>query len=133
MNTKLTVISILVAVVLIGGALMLTVGNNASSTSGAQDADNVSIVDGKQIITISAKGKYSPKQTTAKAGVPTVIKMTTQGTFDCTAGLSIPSLGYQKNLPPSGETLIDVPPQEAGTTLRGLCAMGMYNFSINFN
>jgi len=29
--------------------------------------------------------------------------------------------------------LIDVPPQNAGTTLRGLCSMGMYSFAITFN
>ena len=91
------------------------------------------MVDGKQIIMISAKGGYSPKVTTAKADMPTVIKMDTQGTFDCSSALTIPSIGYRNNLPPSGETAIDVSPQKAGTTVRGLCAMGMYNFSINFN
>ena len=91
------------------------------------------MVDGKQIITINAKGGYSPKLTTAKAVMPTVINMKTQGTFDCSSALTIPSLGISKNLPPTGETLIDVPPQNAGTTLQGHCSMGMYNFAINFN
>jgi len=129
---KTAVISILVAGVLIGGAIMLS-GGKDSSNNNQQAANNVTIVDGKQIITINAKGSYSPKITTAKADMPTVIKMTTQGTFDCTSALTIPSLGYRGNLPPSGETLIDVPPQKAGTKLQGLCAMGMYNFAVNFN
>lgn len=133
MTMKTTAISILIAAVLIGGAIILVSGNQDSNTGTQQAANNVSVVDGKQIITINAKGKYSPKVTTAKAGMPTVIKMNTQGTFDCTSALTIPSLGYRNNLPPSGETLIDVPPQKAGTTMQGLCAMGMYNFSINFN
>ena len=132
MTMKTTVISILVAGVLIGGAIMLSGGKDSSNDT-QQAANNVSIVDGKQIITINAKGSYSPKITTAKADMPTVIKMTTQGTFDCTSALTIPSLGYRGNLPPSGETLIDVPPQKAGTKLQGLCAMGMYNFAVNFN
>lgn len=130
---KTTSISILIAAVLIGGAIVLVSGNKDSNIGTQQAANNVSVVDGKQIITINAKGSYSPKLTTAKAGMPTVIKMNTQGTFDCTSALTIPSLGYRNNLPPSGETLIDVPPQKAGTTMKGLCAMGMYNFSINFN
>ena len=129
---KTTAISILIAAVLIGGAMMLS-GGKTSSDATSQSANNVSIVDGKQIITISAKSGYSPKVTTAKAGMPTVIKMDTQGTFDCSSALTIPSLGYRNNLPPSGETAIDVPPQKAGTTMRGLCAMGMYNFAVNFN
>jgi len=113
---------------------MLFSGNKNNSNNGVQQIiSNVSMVDGKQIITINAKGGYSPKLTTAKAGIPTVIKMETQGTFDCSSAITIPSLGYRNNLPPSGETLIDVLPQNTGTTLQGLCSMGMYNFSINFN
>jgi plastocyanin domain-containing protein len=113
---------------MIAGAILYSEKNGNT-----QAVHNVQMVDGKQVITITAKGTYSPRFTTAKAGVPTVIKMATRGTFDCTAALTIPSLSYEKNLPPSGETLIDVPPQKAGTTLRGVCAMGMYNFSIAFN
>ena len=130
---KTTAISIVVAAVLIGGVIMLIGGNGNSNNTNSQTASNVSVVDGRQIITINAKGGYSPKITTAKANMPTVIKVNTQGTFNCIAALTIPSLGYQKNLPPSGETLIDVPPQKSGTTMRGLCSMGMYNFEVNFN
>ena len=104
-----------------------------SGNAGTGGSGNVTVVDGKQIITISAKGGYSPRVTSAAAGLPTVIKMDTQGTFDCSSALIIPSLSYQKYLPPSGETLIDVPPQKAGAKLQGLCSMGMYNFTVNFN
>jgi plastocyanin domain-containing protein len=93
---------------------------------------NVTVVDGKQIITIAVKGGYSPQITTAQADSPTVLKMVTNGTFDCSSAVSIPSLNYQKNLPATGETLIDVPAQTKGTTLNGTCAMGMYHFSIKF-
>ncbi|MDO8530066.1 MAG: cupredoxin domain-containing protein [bacterium] len=133
MKTSTITISILVATVLIGGAIMLAAGNNDSNNTGSQAANNVSVVDGKQIIAISAKGGYSPKVTTAKAGMPTAIKIDTRGTFDCSSALTIPTLGYSNNLPPSGETLIDVPPQEIGTTMKGLCSMGMYSFTVNFN
>lgn len=128
-----TVISILVAGVLIGGAITFAGGNKDSKSIGSQAANNVSVVDGKQIITINAKGSYSPKVTTARANMPTVLKVATNGTFDCTAALTIPALGYRSNLPSSGETLIDVPPQKTGATIRGVCGMGMYNFSVNFN
>ncbi len=101
-------------------------------TSVSVAPSNVSVVDGKQIITITAKGGYLPKTTTAKAGMPTVIKVVTNGTFDCSSAVSIPSIKYQKNLPQTGETLIDVPTQTAGTTINGTCSMGMYNFAIKF-
>lgn len=127
---KSTVISIIVAVLFIGGALLL--GGGASGGSTVASIDNVSIVDGKQIIEITAKGGYQPRTTIAKAGVPTALKINTKGTFDCSAAISIPSLGYRKNLPPSAETLIDIPVQEAGTTLKGICAMGMYSFNVQF-
>ncbi len=128
-TNKITLLSIIFAAVLIFGAVFL-VGNDDST---GEEGNNVSIVDGKQIITINAKGGYAPRKTSAKADVSTVIKMDTKGTFDCSSALVIPSLGYRKNLPPAGETLIDLPPQKAGSKLQGLCAMGMYSFSIEFN
>lgn len=129
---KTTVISIIIVAILIGGAIMLARGDKNSRNIGMRNADNVSVVDGKQIITINAKGGYSPRMTIARADVPTVIKIDTQGTFDCSSAVRIPSLGYHNNLPPSGETIIDVPPQKAGATVRGLCAMAMYNFTVDF-
>src|SRR3989338_4924489 len=138
MKTKTTVISIVIIAVFVGGAIMLFGNNKKSNIAGGggsrpQEANNVSIVDGKQVIAINAKGGYFPRITTAKAGLPTIIKIYTKGTFDCSSALRIPMLGYRSNLPPTGETLIDVPAQKEGTTMRGLCVMGMYNFSINFN
>lgn len=121
---------------LIGGGIFFgKAKNNNDSNSdinSEQNVNNVSIVDGKQIIEIRAKGGYSPRTTTAKADIPTVIKIDTKATFDCSSALVIPSLSYRKNLPLTGETLIDLPPQKAGSKLQGLCAMGMYNFLINF-
>ena len=128
---KLTVASIILALIFIGGAIIFA--RNGAKTDTAVSKNNVSVADGKQIIEIDAKGGYSPSITIAKANIPTVIKVKTQGTFDCSSALVIQSIGYRANLPPSGETLIEVPPQEAGSTLRGMCAMGMYNFSVKFN
>ena len=128
---KLTAASVILALIFIGGAIIFA--RNGAKTDTAVSQNNVSVADGKQIIEIDAKGGYSPSVTIAKANIPTVIKVKTQGTFDCSSALVIQSIGYRANLPPSGETLIEVPPQEAGSTLRGMCAMGMYNFSIKFN
>ena len=115
------------------GAIIVFNGNKSSTTNDSNEPiNNVTIVNGKQVITINAKGGYYPRVTTAKADMTTIIKMNTQNTFDCSSSLTIPMLGYRTNLEPSGETTIDVLPQKAGTSLRGLCGMGMYSFTINF-
>ena len=90
------------------------------------------VVDGKQIIDITAKGGYSPRVVTAKAGIPTVLRVTTNGTFDCSASVVIPKLSYQKFLQPSATEDIAISAEQAQGTLQGLCSMGMYNFQIKF-
>jgi plastocyanin domain-containing protein len=84
-------------------------------------------------VTIEAKGGYSPKVSTAKAGIPTKLVIKTDGTYDCSSSLVILSVGYQKILPQTGEETIDLGTPEAGTPLQGTCSMGMYNFVINFS
>lgn len=128
---KKTIFLIILVVILVGGVTMLFgAGSNTQTTT---KQDNVSMVDGKQIIEINAKGGYLPRNSIAKANTPTAIKIITQGTFDCSSSVVIPSLEYRRNLPPSGETFIQIPPQKEGSTLQILCAMGMYNFSVKFN
>ncbi len=131
---KATVISIILAGIMIGGAVIYA-NRSAQSVDveTPENINNVSIVDGKQIIEITARGGYSPRITTAKADMPTVIRMSTKGSFDCSSAVSIPSLGYRANLAPTGTTDIEVGAQKPGSTLQGLCAMGMYNFQIKFN
>jgi len=128
---KATVISIIIGAVFIGGAIFFSRGGPATETPAGQA--NVSVVDGTQIVTIDAKGGYAPRTTVAKANMPTVLMVKTRGTFDCSSALVIPAIGYRENLPPSGETRIELPPQKEGTTVQGLCSMGMYNFSVTFN
>jgi plastocyanin domain-containing protein len=126
-------ISIIIAVLLIGGVLVLggnkTVVNETESAS--VPANNVSVVDGVQIIDITARGGYMPRKSVAKAGMPTIIRFNTKGTFDCSSSVRIPSMKITKNLPQSGSTDIDVGNQEVGLLL-GTCGMGMYPFEVEF-
>ncbi len=128
-------ISILVAGFVIAGAIYFT--NSSSKTGGeieekiVEDINNVTVVDGKQIIEIKAKGGYRPVHSIAKAGIPTIIRMNTNGTFDCTSVLRIPSLDISQNLPISGNTDIDLGIQKV-SVLQGTCGMGMYPFDITF-
>ncbi|MEK7217743.1 MAG: cupredoxin domain-containing protein [Patescibacteria group bacterium] len=124
---KLTVISILVGVVLVGGAILFTRGNINTNVG----VDNVSVVNGKQIIGIRAKGGYQPRKSVAQAGLPTILRFDTNGTFDCSSSVRIPSLGISQILPQSGATDIDLGLPQAGT-LQGMCGMGMYRFELEF-
>lgn len=126
---------IVITLALAIGLGIVFLGGSKSDTniSVNQPVNNVEIRDGVQYITISAKGGYSPQFSTAKAGIPTKLIMKTGGTFDCSASLAIKSIGYQKILSQNGEEVIDIGTPKAGEPLRGVCSMGMYNFSINFN
>ena len=92
-------------------------------------SSNVSVVDGTQIVEIRVKGGYQPATSQVKAGLPTVLRFETNGTFDCSSSIRIPSLGVSKNLPPSGSTDIALGALQPGT-LNGTCGMGMYRFSL---
>lgn len=120
--------SVLVAVLIIGGAVLLSGGGEKTPSAGG----GVSIVDGRQTVEILAKGGYYPASVEAKSDMPTVLKMKTSGTFDCSAALTIPALGYREILANNGETLIDIPAQAPGSVIDGICSMGMYSFQIRF-
>lgn len=128
MKSMIVVLSLISVVSMVGIIFVLSGGR-----SGDESAliDNVSIVDGKQIIEIRAKGGYLPRKTIAKAGLPTVLRFETTGTFDCSSAMRIPSLGISKNLPALGATNIDIASPTEGL-LQGTCIMGMYQFEIDF-
>jgi plastocyanin domain-containing protein len=126
---KSTIISIVVVIILIVGAFMLVRGGVKSTND--ISVNNVSIVNGKQIIEIKAKGGYSPRTSIAKAGIPTILRFNTGGTFDCSSVVRIPSMNISKNLPAAGTTDIDLGSPKLGT-LQGVCGMGMYPFQVDF-
>jgi plastocyanin domain-containing protein len=122
------ILSVLVAALVIGGAVVFSQKPDGSG----QVVQNVSMEGEKQVIEIDAKGGYSPKLTTAKAGVPTVLRLKTNGTYDCSSAVTIPAIGFRKNLEATGVTEVEVPANVAQGTLEGVCSMGMYSFSVKF-
>lgn len=128
MDKKATII--LVSSLVIGVALIF--GFSGSSESTPTAADNVKVTDGIQYVRVTAKGGYSPKVSTAKAGIPTKLIVATNGTYDCSAFININEIGYRKALPQTGETTIDIGTKKPGEILQAVCGMGMYNFSIKF-
>jgi plastocyanin domain-containing protein len=128
---KSIIISLIVATALIGGALMLTKNKSNGTNESVADVNNVSVVDGKQIIEIAAKGGYHPAHSIAKAGLPTILRFNTNGTFDCSATVRIPSMNISQSLPLSGTTDVALGTQQTGV-IHGTCGMGMYPFDVQF-
>lgn len=135
MKIKKIILPTLLGVAFIGGIAFLAHSPDKTTSTATQtnDVHNVTVVDGIQTIDITAKGGYQPRITEAKANVPTTINVTTNGTFDCSAALTFPSLKKRAFLPATGETKVALDPQPAGSSLKGICAMGMYSFTVNFN
>lgn len=126
---KSTIFSIIIALVLIGGAILLS--RSGSVTDSSLPGENVFLENGRQIVEINAKGGYQPRKSVANAGVPTLVRFKTEGNFDCSSSIRIPKLGLSKILPRSGVTDIEIGTMPEGT-LRGSCGMGMYPFEIEF-
>lgn len=127
---KNTIISIIISIALIGGTLYFVSDRKTPSDIQSQ---NVEIRDGVQYVTVTAKGGYSPRVSQIKGGLPTKLVVKTDGTYDCTASLTIRSVGFQKVLQPTGEEVIDLGTPKSGEKVQGVCSMGMYNFAVNFN
>lgn len=114
----------------VGGIYLLT--RDVPAPASSDPSANVTINGGVQIIDIRAKGGYSPRVTKAKADTPTTLRVETNGTFDCSLALTVPAVGFRDTLPTTGVTPIEIPPQPAGTSLKGVCSMGMYAFTVKF-
>ncbi len=126
---KLTLLSFVVAGTLIFFAFSASKSNIPPDVTVPEN--NVSIVDGVQIVEILAKGGYFPEKSVAKAGLPTILRLKTSGTFDCSSIVRIPSLNITKNLPPSGTLDVDLGSPKVGV-MQGTCGMGMYPYEIDF-
>ncbi len=96
------------------------------------DTAEVGVENGVQIVEIAAKGGFNPSQIEAQAGLATEIRFTTNGTYDCSSTVVIPSLGYEATLAPTGTEKLLLSAVQATGTLKGTCGMGMYNFEIDF-
>lgn len=105
---------------------------NPSTSNTATPGATPEIIEGKQILNLTAKGGYSPQIIEAKADIPTLLKVQTKSTFDCSAALVISDLKVNEILPPTGTKEIEIPAQKSGTVIDGTCSMGMYGFKIKF-
>jgi len=128
---KHVIIGFVMAFVIVGISAMVILSNKIPITS-----DRIRVLtetpDGAQVADITARGGYFPSQIVLDADVPTVLRVSTNNTFDCSLALRIPKLKYSEFLPSNGVTEIIIPAQSAGTTIEGLCSMAMYRFALKF-
>jgi plastocyanin domain-containing protein len=116
---------LLVMFILLRGGGLSQNTTNTNTTAGS----NVTMVDGQQIVTVNVKGGYGPKTSTVQAGIPTILRLITDGTYDCSSAVRIPSLGISRNLLATGVTDVQLGTLAVGT-VQGTCSMGMYRFEI---
>jgi plastocyanin domain-containing protein len=132
---KSTITSIIIAGLFVALAIFLAKSGSSNSSDfnvESEFVNNVSVNGDTQVISISARGGYSPRTSIAKANMPTILRVETKGTYDCSTSLVVPDANYRGFLKPTGVEEIKLPPQKAGAMVRGLCSMGMYSFSIKF-
>jgi plastocyanin domain-containing protein len=127
---KPNAVAIIIVGLLIGGAIFIS-KNLTNGSESVPANNNVTVQGDKQIVELRAKGGYQPRKSTAKAGMPTILKIDTNGTFDCSSSVRIPSMNISRILPATGSTEIDLGSPGAGVVY-GTCGMGMYPFEIDF-
>lgn len=81
--------------------------------------------------TINATSRgYFPNRLTVKAGEPVTLDLTTSSNFSCTSVFTIPSLGINRSLPPTGNTQVTFTPTRRGPLVFS-CGMGMFTGIID--
>lgn len=132
-KNKLIILTITVVSVVVLGFLLVSNPPVVAEKSNVSNTGKAfAELDGKQLISITAKAGFTPNAFEVAADKSTILRVSTKNTFDCTSTISIPALGINKTLPFSGVTDIELPPQTMGSTLTGTCSMGMYSFSIKY-
>ena len=109
-----------------------TSGSETGTTAAAETTAQPANSDTQQIIEVIASGGYSPRKIEAKADVPTILIMKSEGAYGCERAFNIPDLKISEILPENGQTRFDLGTQAKGTKLLGVCSMGMYSFQIFF-
>ena len=129
-KSQLKKVSFLIISILLIGGLFLYLGTLQNSKNISGEA--TLLEDGTQILEVTAKNGYFPSNIQAKSDTPTILRIKTNNTYDCSAALTIPKLSYNTFLPTNGNTDVQILPQKSGTIINASCSMGMYGFRIEF-
>lgn len=88
-------------------------------------------VDGELVLNVENDG-YFPAILKAPAGKDLTLNLITKDTYSCARDFVIPDLNFYELLPDTGTIQVNIPAQEAGSTLFFTCSMGMYTGQIVF-
>jgi len=75
---------------------------------------------------------YAPDNLVLPAEQAIELHLVTLNTESCSRAFVIPALGLQELLPETGETILEIPPQQAGKKMDFMCSMGMYTGVMQF-
>lgn len=95
-------------------------------------SNNVIPQPSTDVVVYANNDGYYPYESYAIAGEPVTLRLMTNNTISCSRSFIIPSLNIKALLDATGEKVIEIPPQKAGTTLAYSCSMGMYTGVIKF-
>ncbi|WP_448335255.1 urease accessory protein UreH domain-containing protein [Bellilinea sp.] len=110
-----------------------TINTNPTPSLVQFESDLSSENSDTQLITIRVRNEgYEPALIHARADVPTRLRLISKDVYSCSLAFTVPSLGIQELLKPTGRMEIEIPPQKSGTRLVYTCSMGMYGGVIIF-
>lgn len=96
----------------------------------SQVSDSVRLENGEQVIDLAVyPNGYYPNNLIIQSGIPVRLNLTTYGGLGCTSQFRIPELNVAKDLPLSGQEIVEFTPEKPGKILF-TCSMGMYTGTI---
>jgi hypothetical protein len=75
---------------------------------------------------------YSPEVLDLPAGQPIELHLVTDNVHSCSRAFTIPALGVEEILPESGDVVVSLSAQSAGTDMDFMCSMGMFTGIFQF-
>jgi sulfite exporter TauE/SafE len=91
-------------------------------------------VTGENVVTINVMNYgYEPEVVHVKAGVPIKLRLVSDEVRSCSRAFIIPAMNVEEILAETGETVVDLPPQEKGARVPFSCSMGMYGGTMIFD
>ncbi len=115
-----------------GAAVSEPAANQPAIPQGVSPVPGVTSSGGKVAqINVENYG-YSPEVLILPANQEIELHLVSNGTRSCSRAFVIPAIDIQALLPETGEKVVTIPAQAAGTSIDFMCSMGMYTGVMQF-